>query len=95
MSPHRLLPRPRGGTNPEPRPRIRLGPRWRDVLRRAWSVRLFAASVACQAADVALSTTGMFAAHYRTSVALQLLGVAFAALGLWARLVYQRGVSDA
>ncbi len=89
------LPRPCGSTSPEPRARIRLAPRWRQVLRRAWSVRLFAASVACQAADVVLSTTGMFAPHYRTSMGLQLLGVAFAALGLWARLVYQRGLSDA
>lgn len=65
------------------------------MLRRAWSVRLFAASVACQAADVALSTTGAFSPNFRFSMGLQLLGVVFAALGLWARLVYQRGLSDA
>lgn len=94
MPPAQLLPPP-GSPNPEPRPRFGLAPRWREVLRRAWSVRLFAASVACQAADVLLSTTGAFSGHYRMSVALQLLGVGFAALGLWARLVYQRGLSDA
>ncbi len=73
---------------------VRLGPRWRKVLRRAWSVRLFAASVACQALDVLLSTAGAFSGQYRASLALQLAGVAFAALGLWARLVYQQGLSD-
>lgn len=73
---------------------LRLAPRWRLVLRRAWSVRLFAASVLCQAADVLLSTTGAFSAGWGARVALQLAGVAFAALGLWARLVYQRGLSD-
>lgn len=73
---------------------VRLGPRWRKVLRRAWSVRLFAASVACQVLDVLLSTAGAFSGQYRASLALQLAGVAFAALGLWARLVYQQGLSD-
>lgn len=73
--------------------RLRLAPRWRETLKRSWSFKLFAVSVACQVLDVLLSTAGMFAGHYAMSVALQLAGVAFAALGLWARLVFQKGLS--
>ncbi len=77
----------------EVRPRLRLGSRWREVLRYAWSVRLFAASVVCQVLDVLLSTAGAFTGNFRWSVALQLAGVAFAAMGLWARLMYQKDLS--
>ena len=78
----------------ELRRRLRPAPRWREVLRRARSVRLFAASMACQATDVVLSTTGAFSNHYGTSLALKLAGVALGGLGVWARFVYQRGLSD-
>ena len=77
----------------EVRPRLRLGSRWREVLRHAWSVRLFVASVVCQVLDVLLSTAGAFTGNFRWSVALQLAGVAFAAMGLWARLMYQKDLS--
>lgn len=52
-----------------------------------------AASVVCQVLDVLLSTAGAFTGHFRWSVALQLAGVAFAAMGLWARLMYQKDLS--
>ena len=81
--------------NPKPPPpwwrrlltELRPAPRWREVLRRAWSVRLFAASMACQATDVVLSTTGAFSNHYGTSLALKLAGVALGGLGVWLCLV--------
>ena len=92
-TPFNLLPEAWRGFFCAARARLRLAPRWRLMLRRAWSVRLFAASVACQALDVLLSTTGVFAGHYGASLALQLAGVVFAALGVWARLVYQHGLS--
>ena len=50
--------------------------------------------MACQATDVVLSTTGAFSNHYGTSLALKLAGVALGGLGVWARFVYQRGLSD-
>ena len=73
---------------------LRLGTSWRAVLRRAWSVRLWALSVACQAADVILSTRGAFSADPNARIALQLAGVALAAAGLIARIVAQRDLSD-
>lgn len=67
---------------------------WRDVLRRAWSVRLFVLSVVLQVADVLLSTWGSFSTSLRWSVWLQLAGLACATAGLLARFVFQGGLND-
>jgi hypothetical protein len=72
---------------------VKLIPNWRDVLRWAWSVRLFALSILLQAADVVLSTRGAFSDNPDTRIALQLLGVACAAAGLVARFVHQRNLN--
>lgn len=65
---------------------------WRAIIGKAWSVRLFALSVACQAADVILSTRGAFSQDPDARIALQLTGVALAAAGLIARIVAQRNL---
>ena len=72
---------------------VKLIPNWRDVLRWAWSVRLFALSIALQAADVVLTTRGAFSDDPDARIALQLLGVACAAAGLVARFIHQRGIN--
>jgi len=68
---------------------------WRDILKKAWSVRFFALSILLQGIDVVLSTFGAFSMNPGARIALQLLGVIFAAAGLWARFVYQKNMDKA
>lgn len=72
---------------------MQLGADWKAVLTKAWSVRLFALSIALQAADVVLTTRGAFSDDPDARIALQLLGVACAAAGLVARFIHQRGIN--
>lgn len=72
---------------------MQLGADWKAVLTRAWSVRLFALSIALQAADVVLTTRGAFSDDPDARIALQLLGAACAAAGLVARFIHQRGIN--
>lgn len=67
---------------------------WRKLIKRAWSVRLFALSALCQAADVVITTRGAFHNDPDTRIALQLIGVAFACAGLVARFIFQRGLHE-
>lgn len=62
---------------------------WRDVLKKAWSVRLFVLSVLLQVADVVLSTWGSFSTSLRWSIWLQIAGLMCATAGLLARFVFQ------
>ena len=72
---------------------MQLGADWKSVLTKAWSVRLFALSIALQAADVVLTTRGAFNDDPDARIALQLLGVACAAAGMVARFIHQRGIN--
>mgnify|MGYP003598914216 CR=1 FL=1 len=69
---------------------LRLGPSWRAVLRRAWSVRLWALSFACGAADIVLSVLGQLRPEAGWRMGLQLLGLVFAMAGLVARVLVQK-----
>lgn len=90
--------------NPKPPPpwwrrlltELRPAPRWREVLRRAWSVRLIAASFGCQVVGIVLAVAGSVGVHETPwrAVALQVLGACFSLAAFVARLVYQRGLSD-
>ena len=79
-----------------PRDAPRLAPRWREVLRRAWSVRLMAASFAAQVLGIGLTVAGSVGVQDTPwrALALQVLGAALGLAAFAARLVYQRGLSD-
>ena len=49
---------------------MQLGADWKAVLTKAWSVRLFALSIALQAADVVLTTRGAFSDDPDARIAL-------------------------
>lgn len=80
----------------ELRRRLPLAPRWREVLRRAWSVRLMAASFAAQVLGIGLTVAGSVGVQDTPwrAVALQVLGAALGLAAFVARLVYQKGLSD-
>ena len=65
---------------------------WREILRKAWSVRFFALSILFQGLDVVLSTFGALSMSPGARISMQLLGVMFAAAGLWARFAYQKNM---
>lgn len=73
--------------------RLALAYDWRDILRRAWSVRLFALSLACDIAGIWLAVRGAFAHQEGAALALQIAGALFGAAGFAARFIYQRGIS--
>ena len=66
---------------------------WRDVLRRAWSVRLFALSVICDLLGIVLAVRGSFSSVEGVALWLQMAGALFGAAGFAARFFYQRGLS--
>lgn len=73
--------------------RLRLLHNWRDLLRRAWSVRLFALSVLCDVLGVWLAVRGSFSSVEGAALWLQIAGALFGAAGFVARFLYQRGLS--
>ena len=72
---------------------VKLIPNWRDVLRWAWSVRLFALSVLCDVLGIVLAVRGSFSSVEGASLWLQIAGALFGAAGFIARFMYQRGLS--
>lgn len=72
---------------------MHLARNWLDILRRAWSVRLFALSVLCDVIGIVLAVRGTFASVEGVSLSLQVAGALFGAAGFMARFVYQRGLS--
>jgi len=65
----------------------------REVLRKAWSVRLFALSVLCDLLGIWLAVRGTFSHHEPAALWLQIGGALAGAAGFAARFVYQRGIS--
>jgi drug/metabolite transporter (DMT)-like permease len=72
---------------------MRLDCDWQDILRRAWSVRLFALSVLCDVLGIVLAVNGVFSPERGAALWLQIAGALFGAAGFAARFVYQRGLS--
>ena len=72
---------------------VKLIPNWRDVLRWAWSVRLFALSVLCDVLGIVLAVRGTFSSVEGAALWLQIVGALFGAAGFIARFMYQRGLS--
>ncbi|HNK16090.1 MAG TPA: hypothetical protein PLZ20_16080 [Nitrospira sp.] len=72
---------------------LRLIPNWRDVLRWAWSVRLFALSVLCDVLGIVFAVRGSFSSVEGASLWLQIVGALFGAAGFIARFMYQRDLS--
>ena len=66
---------------------------WRDILRRAWSVRLFALSVLCDVLGILLAVRGTFSHTEGAALWLQIAGALFGAAGFIARFIYQRSLS--
>lgn len=67
---------------------MKLYPNWRDILRRAWSMRLMAAAFALTAVEVALP---FFAGELPRGLFAALSGVAVGGAFV-ARLIAQRGL---
>lgn len=72
---------------------VKLIPNWRDVLRWAWSVRLFALSVLCDVLGIVFAVRGSFSSVEGASLWLQIVGALFGAAGFIARFMYQRDLS--
>lgn len=70
-----------------------LATNWKDIARRAWSVRLFALSVLCDLLGIWLAVRGTFSHHEPAALWLQIGGALAGAAGFAARFVYQRGLS--
>lgn len=68
-------------------------PNVRDVLRRAWSVRLMAAAFVCEVAGLVLETIGAFT-HPLLSFALRLAALVLVFAAFAARFAYQQGLSQ-
>lgn len=62
---------------------------WREVLKKAWSVRLFALSVALQIVGTAMEVRGSFAQREGLAMWLQVGGVLIGTAGIVARFMYQ------
>lgn len=76
---------------------IKLLSNWRDVLRRAWSVRLIALSVLLVVLDisaVALETLGLLADRPTWSIAFRSLAALFGVAAFVARLIAQKGLDS-
>ena len=72
---------------------MRLLPNWAELLRKAWSVRLFALSVLCDVLGIVLAVRGTFASVEGAALWLQIAGALFGAAGFIARFIYQRSLS--
>lgn len=72
---------------------MKLGADWKAVLAKAWSVRLFALSIACDVLGIVFAVRGSFSSAEGASLWLQIVGALFGAAGFVARFLYQRGLS--
>ena len=69
---------------------------WRDILRKAWSVRLISVTVLLLALDlgaVVLDAAGMLADRPAVSIALRLCAAVTGVAAFIARLLAQKGLS--
>lgn len=72
---------------------IRLGPTWRHVLMRAWSIRLLAMSFVFDVAGILLEVMGASGAPRPVwAVLLHVAGAAFGLAAFVARLTYQHNM---
>lgn len=65
----------------------------REVLRKAWSVRLLVALIALELLGVWLTVRGTFAGEPRLALYFQLAGASLGIAAFIARLTYQQGLS--
>ena len=74
---------------------MKLIPNWRDLLRKAWSVRFIAAAFACSVIGIVLTVAGSMGVQESPwqSITLQIVGALFNLAAFIARLTYQRGLS--
>lgn len=74
---------------------MKLAPNWKELLRKAWSVRLILASFAADCLGIVLTVMGAVGVHESPwqSITMQVIGAALNLAALGARLVYQRGLS--
>ena len=56
---------------------MRLLPNWAELLRKAWSVRLFALSVLCDVLGIVLAVRGTFTSVEGAALWLQIAGALF------------------
>lgn len=68
---------------------------WRDLLKRAWSVRFIAASFLCDVLGIGLAVAGVLGVQETPwqSIGLQVAGAVFTLAAFIARLTYQKGLS--
>lgn len=72
---------------------IRFAPNWRELFRRAWSVRLIAAFTLLEIVGIWLSVRGVFSEQERLSLWFQIAGALLGVSAFVARLIWQRGLS--
>ncbi len=68
---------------------------WREILGRAWSVRLIAASFVCDVLGIVFAGWGLFSGRLLPFVVLSTIGAAFGLGAFVARLMAQRNMGDA
>ena len=67
---------------------------WQDTLKRAWSVRLWAAAFLLEVAGIWFTVDGVFAADRASMLGLQVLGCVLGFLGLISRFIAQRPTEE-
>lgn len=68
---------------------------WKEVLGKAWSVRLIAASLLCDLLGIVFAGWGIFSGSFLPFVLLSAIGAVFGVAAFVARLMAQRNMRDA
>ena len=68
---------------------------WKEVLGKAWSVRLIAASWVCDVLGVVFAGWGIYSGSLVPFLILSILGATFGVAAFVARLMAQRNMRDA
>lgn len=73
--------------------KLQLLSNWRDVMRRAWSVRLFGLALVFECLGIALDVHGKFSGNEVSAIWFQIAGAVFATAGTIARFIKQPSLS--
>ena len=69
---------------------LNLGTEWKQVLRKAWSIRLWALGFVCDVSAILFLVWGQFSEAFITSIVLQCTGTIFGFAAFVARLLVQK-----
>lgn len=68
---------------------------WREIIKRAWSIRFMAVSAVCNGALVIVAVApDMLPKKWWIVGVIAIASIVFSLLGMWARLVAQKGLGN-